>query len=228
MTPGELSLALRRIRSDDRDLGKLPERERALVSASASDKRRSEFVAGRAAARLALERLLGADARDATIERDDASRTARPVARSATGALLPVHVSITHAGGVAAAAAARERIGLDLVSFEPLEPAFLEEAFARGELAAWARWTRAAGPRIPCLAFAAKEAAVKWLGTGLAVPLGSVVAVPAGPGYPVRLGGVAALAFPLQVEARGGTTRLDATVACSVRRVLLCARGHGS
>ncbi len=89
-------------------------------------------------------------------------------------------VSISHVDGVALAAASWQRIGLDLMTIEALGDAFIEEAFAPEELSKWANiyQRNQLGDAEICTAFAAKEAALKWLGCGLRVPLHSVVVTP--------------------------------------------------
>lgn len=180
----------------------VPAAERALLAPGATPKRLAEFTAGRAAARAAADRLLGGRGRCAAVLRDAAAGSAQPVAVGPEGAALPAFVSITHADGVAAAAAALVPVGIDLVRVEPLTGAFRREAFRPGELAAWERLTgeRTGGVAATCAAFAAKEAVVKWLGTGLTVPLLSLRLAPAGPSRPARLGGLAAAALALALE----------------------------
>ncbi len=186
----------------------LPAAERALLSSAATAKRRAEFVAGRCAARAAVARVLGHD-RCAAVIRDAAARTARPVAVDRDGAPLPAFVSITHAGGVAAAAAARRPLGIDLVEVEPLEAAFRADAFWPDELAAWERATGdVPGGRLgSCAAFGAKEAIVKWLGTGLEVPLLGIRARPETARAPTRVG---------QLRAWSLEVRVDSPVRCRV------------
>jgi len=191
----------------------LPEVERALLSAQATPKRRAEFVAGRSAARAAVRRLLGAPARGCVVLREEWS--ARPTPVSAKGARLPAQVSITHASGFAVAVAGASPLGVDLVEVEPIERAFRDEAFLPHELAAWEAFTgdRPGADRAACVAFAAKEAALKWLGTGLALPLLSVSAVPSGGRRPGRLGRLAAAAFTLEVCAPGRRQSLEGWLA---------------
>lgn len=145
------------------------EAEAALLSSNATDKRRREFAAGRYAARAAVRRLTGYE--DVVILRDAAG--APVIARG----LGPVHVSISHADRTAVAVAARTRVGVDIVSVEDHGRPFVREAFATGELRSWARLLGCdqRSPLVACVAFAAKEAALKWLRVGLKAPLHSVV-----------------------------------------------------
>ncbi len=222
-----LALALRRVRAQPAGLPGLEPRERALLPSCATTKRCAEFVAGRAAARSALRRLVGDRALGAAILRDGSGATARPVAIGADGSTLAL-VSITHAEGLAAAAAASSPVGLDTVVLEATDASFRREAFRLEEIAAWERWLEpyADRTRAACVAFAAKEAVLKWLGVGLALPLHSVSATPCGPRRPARLDGrLRAWAFPLHLEAPNVDVRLDGWIAASPRRVIVAACG---
>lgn len=139
----------------------------------ATERRRATFVAGRRAAHRALEaHLLEANTRQTL--RVDADAHGKP-----TVSRPGVELSITHAGGWALAAASRAPLGVDLVEREPLSDAFAAEAFAAGELAAWSAWEP--DPVLArCLAFAGKEAALKWLGVGMGLPLQKVRVLPEG------------------------------------------------
>jgi 4'-phosphopantetheinyl transferase len=154
--------------------------EAALLSPSALPKRRAEFTAGRAAARAAVAQMTGLAASEIVILREAGEHDGRPYAARSDGTRLPIELSITHADGVALAAAADVPLGVDVVAYERLPDAFVDEAFAPGELDAW----RGGGGRDEvtaiCTAFAAKEAVLKWLGCGMRVPLRSVVVTPAG------------------------------------------------
>lgn len=100
----------------------LSEEERACVQSFGSDKRRREFVAGRAAAR----RLL-ADCLDTVPERV-------PLRRAADEAVdveaADWQVSIAHSGLHAIAGCARHRIGVDLEHIQPRDPAIARFLFA--------------------------------------------------------------------------------------------------
>jgi 4'-phosphopantetheinyl transferase EntD len=224
--PPPCAVAVRRVADGPEAFEALSLAERALLGERATAKRRAEFAAGRAAARAALVRLLGRRARGCVVLREAGPGTA-PVAVGAEGSLLPAHVSITHAAGVAVAIAGPERLGVDLVAVEPVDGAFRDEAFAPDELAAWEAFTGdgAGGDRAACTAFAAKEVALKWLGTGLGLPLLGVHAVPAGPPEPARLGRLAGAGFTLEVRAPGVRRRLAARLATSAGLVLVAAWG---
>jgi 4'-phosphopantetheinyl transferase EntD len=161
--------------------------EAALLGAQAVPKRRAEFVAGRLAAKGAAGRLLGRswDDGDLAVLRQGEATTGPP-RLVLSGAPCEVRCSISHADGVAVAAASREDVGIDVVAIEHQDPAFEAEAFAPGELETWRRWLGDAGTReeAVAVAFAAKEATLKWMGTGLTVPLHAVAVLPVGAGPP--------------------------------------------
>lgn len=141
------------------------------LSARAVDARRATFVAGRRAARMALSRRWGGLPSQVRIEPDP---WGRPIVR---GAREPTHLSITHAGGWALAAVSDAPLGIDLVEHEALPVSMAEDVFTAQELPAWKRVVSDRALSW-CLAFAAKEAALKWLGVGMNVPLLSVWVVP--------------------------------------------------
>jgi 4'-phosphopantetheinyl transferase EntD len=158
----------------------LPE-ELALLSPRAAPKRIAEFVAGRVAARRAVARLSGQDPRSPLfrILREGDGPTGLPtVVTSASGASL--YVSISHADGLAIAAAAPRRIGIDLATIQPQAQSFLDETFSPRELGQWATWLKSDpnSPLTVTTAFAAKEAALKWLGTGFGMALRGIEVVP--------------------------------------------------
>ena len=100
----------------------LSQEEDACVSSFGSDKRRREFVAGRAVARQLL-----ADCLDVAPDRV-------PLRRAEDEAVDVVgtnwRVSISHSGPHALAAAARHRIGVDLEHIKPRDPAIARFLFA--------------------------------------------------------------------------------------------------
>lgn len=180
----------------------VPELDR--LSPRATSRRRATFVAGRRAARRALEARWG---RRPPSLRVDADSSGRPIAWL-DGRPSATRVSISHVGGWAVAAAAEVPLGLDLVELEALPPGMRAEAFAPGELEGFERSLDASDLRLPaCLAFGAKEAALKWLGVGMAVPLPSVRLTPhdtlAGP-YP--------WCSPARLEHEGGRAELPLAI----------------
>ncbi len=192
--------------------GSLRPEERDALPERASAKRRAEFAAGRFAARAALAQLLG---RRSCLHCQGPilpePGTGRPRLERAAGPCSALHLSITHADGLALAAAADAAIGVDLVTVEPLESSFAREAFVPGELAGWASWLgmAAEAPFPAAVAFAAKEAASKWLGVGLTVPLLGFRVEPVGCrrvdrvcGLPVPADAFRAALVPAQGRAR--------------------------
>lgn len=163
--------------SFDEPLPGVPELDR--LSPRAVPARRSSFLAGRWAARRALRARWGTLPEELRIDADDHGRPVVPGA----------HVSITHAEGWAIAGASGARLGLDLVAIEDLPAAMRDDAFAPGELETLARaLDRASEPRfVMCLGFAVKEAALKWLGSGMALPLPSVRVTPRSSLVPARV-----------------------------------------
>jgi phosphopantetheinyl transferase len=154
--------------------------ELALLGAQALPKRRAEWSAGRRLAERALAAHMGAEPPAFAILRDGGETRGRPYAvLHETGARVPLHVSITHADGVAAACAAPFAVGLDLVRLEDLGAAFESEAFATGELATWLAASPGARTDIASVAFAAKESVLKWAGVGMGVSLTTLRVTPA-------------------------------------------------
>ena len=100
----------------------LSEEERSCLASFGSEKRRREFVAGRAAARQLL-----ADCLDTPPARVPLRR-AEDDAVDVTG--TDWHVSIAHSGPHAIAAAAQHRIGADLEHIEPRDPDIARFLFA--------------------------------------------------------------------------------------------------
>jgi phosphopantetheinyl transferase len=145
----------------------LPEMERALVGQHATEKRRGDFVAGRRAARRAVRAITE---REFVIIREQGEFAGRPrVVDASTLEPIDAHVSITHADGVAIAAAARAPVAIDLVTVESFSAAFIAEAFVGGERESWAALLNEPieSDRVAAAAFAAKEAVLKFWGVGL-------------------------------------------------------------
>jgi 4'-phosphopantetheinyl transferase EntD len=168
----------------------LPPAELAGVSPRASPKRIREYCAGRAAARAALRARVADRVDDLVVIADPEGPTGGcPRVWAKDGPHADLHVSITHAGRHALAVADDRPIGIDLVlRDEPWPPAFIEEVFLVDELAAW----RHAADELDeharlSLAFAAKEAAVKWSTTGLRLPLRSFAVLPVGRLQPIEV-----------------------------------------
>lgn len=158
--------------------------ELELAERGKTPKRRAEFIAGRVAARRAIAqvdpRLSGFDivARDGTVD------AGRPILSVDAG----IAVSISHSSGWAVAAAAHGGpLGVDLESRSlDVGPAFVAEAFAPGELEGWAHF----GTSALAVAWAAKEAMLKWSGVGLRAALQQVSVSPTQGGFTTNAPGV--------------------------------------
>jgi 4'-phosphopantetheinyl transferase len=136
-------------------------------------KRREEFVAGRVAARRALA-LLAPELRAEVSARTEGLDSGRPFFVGAPGVAL----SISHSAGLAVAAVAHGGpLGVDLEYPVEVGAAFLEEAFAPGELEGYR--ALCAGRMEPITAaWAMKEAVLKVWGVGLRAPLQQVAVRP--------------------------------------------------
>lgn len=143
----------------------LSERERAALSTFALAKRRIDYERGRQAAHV----LLASRFQGQTVEvlpQESGERRGRPRA-VVDGVVTQLGLSISHAGDCAVAAVGEGDIGIDLIEEEDHGAAFRDEVFREGERArfttAFPKETAAA---VDCIAFAAKEAALKALGVG--------------------------------------------------------------
>jgi len=156
--------------------------ELALLSPRATSKRVAEFVAGRVAARRAVRRLLSRTGLCSTfaVLREGDGPTGCPKVVGSGLDDKPICVSISHADGIATAAASHQRLGIDIATIQHQEASFLAEAFNPRELAAWGSWLRSepTSPLTVTTAFAAKEAALKLLGTGFGLGLRAIVVLP--------------------------------------------------
>ena len=149
--------------------------ERALLSAKANAKRRADFVGGRTLAKDALRRRLGEG--EWIIDRDVGEHEGAPLVRGPSEGF----VSISHVDGVVAAAASPAPVAVDLVKLEPMSDALRDEAFTKEEQAAWL----SVGEPF-ALAFAVKEAGLKWLRTGMGTAMHDLQVFPRGPNIEVR------------------------------------------
>jgi phosphopantetheinyl transferase len=207
-----ICVALRQVPSASEDLNALAARfldtrELALLSSRSTRKRRAEFIAGRIAAREAVSRLLGHPAFTSfQILRHGNGPTGRPRIAVNHGSVAP-EVSISHADGLAVAAANFGPIGLDLASIQPQNQSFVADTFSPLEINRWAAWLRSERTSALTLttAFTAKEAALKWLGTGFGIALRAIEILPAGNAYDEQPASfpVPTLAFPVELRGYG-------------------------
>ncbi|MGD8189434.1 4'-phosphopantetheinyl transferase family protein [Brevibacillus ginsengisoli] len=164
-------------------LDELTQRERSLLSAKTSPKRMADFVAGRKAVKEALRSFLTLENTGnlSVLREEEGEEAGKPyVFLHDTATRSDVHVSITHADQQAYATASHMRIGIDNVTIEAYSSAFIEDVFRDGELAGWMNWL-GVHPRHSlaiCTGFAAKEAFLKWLGTGLRLSLSQIQITP--------------------------------------------------
>lgn len=147
------------------DDGLLSAAERERAKGFRFPKRRADWTAGRAAAKLALREIAGSDAMDLTVETGPHGEPVVPGAKFG--------VSITHAGGMAAAVAfpLERPIGIDLEPVTTIDPGLVTLACNDHEQ----RWLASRPAELAneslLRIWTAKEAAVKLTGTGLSVPL---------------------------------------------------------
>lgn len=190
--PGGREVALGFCEVGPLDAPELSPAERAELERPMTAKRRSEWLAGRRAARRALLRL--APGLTASIQARAAGQDAgRPVLEPPCGIAL----SISHSGPLAVAAAARGApLGVDLEQVAPRGAAFAEEAFAEGELDGYRALPGGLDP--VTAAWALKEAVLKAWGLGLRAPLQRVKVRPA-----ALLAEPGALYFSLEILAEG-------------------------
>ena len=195
----------------------LAEQELQLLSRRAIEKRRNEFVSGRLAAKTATARLrampVGRDVVHTLVAQG--TDAGRPIAVAASGIRMhTVHLSITHSEDLAIAAAATRPIGIDLTPVQALRGAFDEDVFREGELDGWRQVLRAsAADRVRAVGFAAKEAALKWLGVGLRASLHDIMVSPSGLGDPTPCAdlGLWTRELTALVQHRGSTAGAGAT-----------------
>jgi phosphopantetheine--protein transferase-like protein len=134
--------------------------EIAQLRSRGTTKRQDERIAGRVAAKRAVQALTGAAPGDIRIE---SLPSGAPQVRIA-GRVGPA-LSISHSEGVAIAIARRDgRIGVDLETIEVRPTSFAREWFTAGEQERYGH-----DPRALTAAWAGKESVLKALGTGMAL-----------------------------------------------------------
>ena len=194
----------------------LSDAERDALAQFHVEKRRDEWTAATLAGKCALR-----NAGDARAWR------AIEVLRGEDGAPLDhgdKGLTLSHAGGVAIARAfdARtERVGIDVERVDARAATFEEEAFTASERDGFP----ASGPERAAsvtLAWAAKEAILKALGTGLSVPLHDVRLRLSGKGAEVELSGAAKERFSkLNGQALSVDARREGDLVLAVARLRL-------
>lgn len=169
------AVAVQPVDSSEPELDALSEAERARLGTIRLPKRRSDWVAGRAAAKRAALALLGPGI---GVERVHCTVSAGGAPRLALGdRVLPdVALTIAHSGGIAGAIAARRAaVGLDLELIAQVEPSFVAPTLTQEERASLADLPSAREATVRALRlWTAKEAVLKALRVGLRWPLASV------------------------------------------------------
>lgn len=201
--------------------GWLSSREQAVLAGLRLPKRRIDWLLGRWAAKRAVGSLLAGtgaghvsqdpDAGAASTVEILAAEDGRPVVRLGPPP-TPVHVSISHAGGVgfAAASSGRAAVGCDVEVVEARSAAFVTDYLTERESAAVRGAAGEGAALMANLIWSAKESALKVLGEGLRMDTRQVeVEVPCGiqlqDAKPRPLdANVAAEWRPLQVSGPGG------------------------
>lgn len=189
--------------------------ERELVTERTSAKRLDDFVAGRLAARRALDSLAGSCDPGRWVGRDELGAIHVRRGNAVVGGW---NVSITHADGLAIAAASERWVGIDVVTLEPAPAALRDETGVPEEHERFARWLEGLGSEGDCteftsvLLFAAKEAALKWLGVGLHAGLLELALEPVDRRH-------------LAIGIHGGRTVVRATVDVDGARALVALAG---
>jgi phosphopantetheinyl transferase len=191
--------------------------EQAALRSFAVEKRREEWLAATLAGKSALRRA-----------RDVRGWNAMEIVRGPDGA--PVDhgawgLTLSHAGGVALAYAfdaTRERCGVDVETIEWRSPAFEDEAFSAEERAAFP--TGPGREQAVAMAWTAKEATLKALGTGLSIPL-STLRVKTNGAVEVELSGAAKERFgALDGDALAVEAKADGRTALALARIRLAHR----
>jgi phosphopantetheinyl transferase len=145
--------------------------ERSTFDGFHVDKRKQDWLAGRVAAKCAVERATGLPMSRIEIRVDTVGPTrGRPYAALRDKDTILGVLSITHAGWIAAATFSSLPVGLDLELVMPRDESFEQLAFLPEERTAWSHLTGAARDNAVTRAWCFKEAVSKWRGCGLTVP----------------------------------------------------------
>jgi 4'-phosphopantetheinyl transferase len=145
--------------------GSLCAAEREVFAGLVVEKRASDWLAGRIAAKRAVQRMTGLSFRRIEIVVDGLGRPGVTVSGGAE-----VFVSISHSGGVAVATAATEPIGIDIERVEPRDQSFEELVLTPADRAEVAGLRgREREDRLTRI-WSEKEAYAKLDGRGLRIP----------------------------------------------------------
>lgn len=194
------------VRSDHLPAGTewLTQAERGVLEGLRIEKRRTDWLLGRWAAKAAVGAVAGSDVGDVEIL---AGSDGKPLARF-TGDSPPegpVSVSISHAGGVgfATAQAGSGSLGCDVEVVAPRSEAFVADYFTRAEREMVAACPEGDRAWLANLVWSAKEAALKALGEGLRLDTRVVEVAPPALAFRNASGGGWQ---PLLVAGPGGRT----------------------
>lgn len=150
--------------------------ERSTFEGFKVDKRKQDWLAGRVAAKLAVERATGLPRSRIEIRVDTAGATrGRPHAAIRDKETILGVLSIAHAGFIAAATFNSLPVGLDLELVLPRDESFEHLAFCAEERSAWSHLTGDARDYAVTRAWCMKEAISKWRGSGLTVPFDELI-----------------------------------------------------
>lgn len=156
----------------ERAIGSLSPRERAIFAALRLEKRRRDWLAGRVAAKRAAQRLLGGPLAAVEILAEAAGERSGAPRLHLEGVLQEhLHVSLSHAGDLAAATVSERPVGLDVEEITARSASFEAIAFSPAERLALGELSGQARAEAVTLRWCAKEAHAKWLGCGLRAPL---------------------------------------------------------
>lgn len=145
--------------------------EKATYEGFKLDKRKQDWLAGRVAAKLAVERATGLPMSRIEIKVDTVGPTrGRPYASIRDKDTILGVLSITHSGWVAAATFSSLPVGLDLELVIPRDESFEQLAFLPEERSAWSHLHGNDRDLAVTRAWCFKEAISKWRGCGLTVP----------------------------------------------------------
>lgn len=136
----------------------LSSEELACLDTFGSEKRRREFIAGRAAARSLLTRRLACD--PANVPLRIAEDGAVDVIPSPDPQSVPVHLSIAHSGPHAVAAISEQSVGVDLEEIVPRDAGLERFLMAPGQRGVISDWPYTRDEAI-VLAWTLKEAVLK-------------------------------------------------------------------
>lgn len=170
--PDVLALSISEIWADrERLLALLSAGERQTFAGFQVEKRRQDWLAGRVAAKWAVERATGLPMSRIEIRHDAVGPTrGRPYAAIAGRDTTLGVLSITHAGWIAAATFSALPVGLDLELVIPRDASFENLAFTEEERSGWSHLHGSVRDLAVTRAWCMKEAISKWRGTGLRAP----------------------------------------------------------